>query len=129
HILKSMLMTILGSGLFFWIFYQLYTDSNFLIGHGIERKNPTVFLLLSSLVISLYTYFLTPIFTWFSRKNEFEADKFAATYSNAEKLSDALLSLYRENSSTLTPSNLYWKFYYSHPPATKRIEYIKSLNT
>ncbi|OYZ07345.1 MAG: hypothetical protein B7Y32_02985, partial [Methylophilales bacterium 16-45-7] len=56
-----------------------------------------------------------------SRKNEFEADNYAAKHAEAQHLVDALVKLYRENASTLTPDPLHSAFYDSHPPASIRI--------
>jgi len=69
---------------------------------------------------------LTPIFSWFSRKHEFEADSFAAQQSNAARLIQALVKLYKENASTLTPDPLYSAFHDSHPPAPVRIAHLAS---
>jgi STE24 endopeptidase len=60
-----------------------------------------------------------------SRKNEYEADAFAAEYSEAKDLISSLIKLYRDNASTLTPDPVYTDFYHSHPPALKRIAHFK----
>jgi STE24 endopeptidase len=57
----------------------------------------------------------------YSRKNEFEADGYAAKHANAKNLVEALVKLYRDNASTLTPDLLHSAFYDSHPPASIRI--------
>lgn len=127
HILKSMIWATIGALGFFLFFYYLYSETQFTVGHNINQQTPAVFLILATMVVPIYTYFFTPIFTWLSRKKEFEADHFAVTYTNGDDLIEALLVLYRDNSSTLTPAELYWKFYYSHPPAVERFNHIKSL--
>jgi len=63
---------------------------------------------------------------WFSRKHEFEADDFAADQANPQMLIQALVKLYKENASTLTPEPLYSAFYDSHPPAPVRIAHLSS---
>ena len=60
----------------------------------------------------------------FSRKNEFEADDYAAEQSEAKYLIQALVNLYKENANTLTPDPLYSAFYDSHPPAPVRIAHL-----
>ncbi|MCW9024641.1 MAG: M48 family metalloprotease, partial [Gammaproteobacteria bacterium] len=67
---------------------------------------------------------LQPIFAWVSRKHEFEADDFASEQSNANDLITALVKLYEENASTLTPDPLYSAFHDSHPPAPVRIAHL-----
>ena len=66
-----------------------------------------------------------PISSYLSRKNEFEADNFAKDNANKNDLISGLIKLYKENSSTLTPDELYAKFYYSHPPASIRISNLE----
>jgi STE24 endopeptidase len=83
-------------------------------------------LLLFTLVMPVFTFVLQPLFSIFSRKNEFEADAFAAQQTDAKYLIQALVGLYRENASTLTPDPLYSSFYDSHPPAPVRIEHLKA---
>lgn len=121
HILKSMIITIFFSLLGFFIMWKLSTMNEFFVGHYNQIPSNAMALLIFSNISSIYLFPLTPVFTYFSRKNEFEADRFAKTYSNSHELINALLKLYKENSSTLTPDPLYSLFYYSHPPASERI--------
>jgi STE24 endopeptidase len=86
-------------------------------------------LLLFGLVSGIYTFFLTPINAWFSRKNEFEADEFAAENSKASKLVSALVKMYKDNASTLTPDPLYSSYHYSHPPALERVKFLEKLSS
>lgn len=128
HILKSLILSAMIGLVFFVIFFYAYQYTNFTQEHNIVVKNHAIFLLLATMVIPIYTYLFIPIGSWFSRKNEFEADSFAVKYSNGNELIEALLSLHRDNSSTLTPAPAYWKFYYSHPPALERFAHIQSLS-
>jgi STE24 endopeptidase len=64
---------------------------------------------------------------WWSRKHEFEADEFDARHANAQLLADALVKLYRDNATTLTPDHLHSAFYDSHPPALIRIAKLQAL--
>ena len=57
----------------------------------------------------------------YSRKHEFEADEYAAQHASAGDLVSALVKLYKDNASTLTPDPLHSAFYDSHPPALVRI--------
>ncbi|OIQ73000.1 protease HtpX [mine drainage metagenome] len=70
-------------------------------------------------------FYLAPIFAWFSRMHEFEADAYAVTQTNGQDLSNALLKLYEDNASTLTPDPVYVAFYYSHPGASERLARIQ----
>lgn len=94
---------------------------------GVSTPSAHAAVLLFMFVLPTFTYFLTPLGSWWSRKHEFEADEFAAQYADARQLADALVKLYRDNASTLTPDSLHSAFYDSHPPALVRIARLQSL--
>jgi STE24 endopeptidase len=96
---------------------------------GVNRASAHTALLLFTIVLPAFTFFLTPLGAWWSRKHEFEADAFAAQFANARELADALVKLYRDNATTLTPDSLHSAFYDSHPPALIRIARLQSLAT
>ena len=78
-------------------------------------------LLLFLLAVTVSTFFVSPLMALLSRKHEFEADAYAVQQTSGRDLSTALLKLYEDNASTLTPDPVYVKFYYSHPPTTERL--------
>ena len=78
-------------------------------------------LVLFSIVVPVFTFLFQPVSAMISRKHEFEADAYAASQADSRALGSALLKLYEDNASTLTPDPLYVKFYYSHPPASERL--------
>jgi len=98
----------------------------FYTGLGIEpmlnSSNDAMALLLFALVLPVFTFLLSPLTSISSRKHEFEADAFASKYTNAQDLVSALVKLYEDNASTLTPDPLHSAFYDSHPPASVRID-------
>ena len=83
--------------------------------------------MLLMLAMPAFTFFISPLFAQLSRKHEFEADAYAASQSDADALVDALVKLYRENASTLTPDPVHSAFYDSHPPAMIRIQHLHDL--
>ncbi|PUA99372.1 STE24 endopeptidase [Acidovorax sp. 107] len=83
--------------------------------------NDALALLLFMLVVPVFTFFISPLFSQQSRRHEFQADAYAVAQASGADLSSALLKLYEDNASTLTPDPVYVKFYYSHPPATERL--------
>ncbi|KAG0165629.1 hypothetical protein DFQ30_008182 [Apophysomyces sp. BC1015] len=84
-------------------------------------SNDALALVLFCLVMPVFLFFVTPLTSLSSRKHEFEADAFAATQTRAQDLVSALVKLYQDNASTLTPDPVYTAFYYSHPPASQRM--------
>ncbi len=94
---------------------------------GVTIPSSHMALLLFIMVIPVFTFFLTPVSTYFSRKHEFEADEYAFEQSDANALITALGKLYKENASTLVPDELHSKFYDSHPPGPVRVAYLQKL--
>jgi STE24 endopeptidase len=88
---------------------------------GVAVPSVHAALLLFALAAPALAFFATPIGTRWSRRHEFQADRFASVHASAKELAAALVKLYRDNASTLTPDRLYAAFYYSHPPALERI--------
>jgi STE24 endopeptidase len=86
-------------------------------------------LLLFMFVAPAFTFFVTPLAASWSRKDEFAADAFAARHTPATALMAALVKLYRDNATTLTPDALHSRFYDSHPPALMRIARLRELLT
>lgn len=127
HIIKMLTRSILFSLLGFFVLSKLATSPMFFLGHGVKTMAPHITLLLFMMVSGIYTFFLTPLFAMMSRKHEFEADEFAAQYSSANELIKALVKLYKENASTLTPDPTYSAWYHSHPPALIRVQHLEGL--
>ncbi len=88
--------------------------------------NDALALLLFVLVTPVFSFFIAPLLALFSRRHEFEADAYAKAQTNGADLASALLKLYEDNASTLTPDPLYVAFYYSHPPAGQRLARLGS---
>jgi len=83
--------------------------------------------ILLGFVGSIAAFPFTPLFNYFSRKYEIEADRFACELTGEkEGMINALVKLSKDNLSNLHPHPLYAAFYYSHPPVLKRIRLIKS---
>jgi STE24 endopeptidase len=96
---------------------------------GATQPHIAVSLTLFFMVLSVFTFWLTPLGSLLSRKHEFEADAYAAEQTNADDLVTALVKLYRDNASTLTPDPIHSAVYDSHPPAAIRIAHLQSLKT
>ena len=108
-----------------WFYTGLGVIPNFSIqGVPGAAPNDALALLLFMLAVPVFTVFLSPIFAQTSRKHEFQADAYAVAQTQGKDLASALLKLYEDNASTLTPDPVYVKFYYSHPPATERLARI-----
>ena len=130
HIIKRIVsmfaMSLAGFALLGFLSQQVW----FYLGLSVRPvpggPNDALALLLFMMAVPVFTVFISPIFAQFSRKHEFEADAYAVAQTNGADLKNALLKLYEDNASTLTPDPLYVKFYYSHPPASERLARMTS---
>ena len=95
-------------------------------GLGVQAATLPMALLLFLLVVPEFTFFIQPLLSLFSRKNEYEADRYAASNADAAELVRALVKLYHDNSATLTPDPLHSAYYDSHPPAAMRIARLRT---
>lgn len=121
RLLLSAAMTLLG----FWLAALVIEAPWFYQGLGLQAGSQALGLLLVLLVLPVFSHFLQPLLSLLQRRNEFEADAFAAAQTGARPLIQALVKLYRDNSATLTPDPLYSAFHDSHPPAPVRIAQLQ----
>jgi len=124
HIIKGMAISFTTTLVALAILAWLMKAEWFYSALGVSHESTYMALLLFTLVLPVFTFVFQPLFSIFSRKNEFEADAFAAEQTDAKYLIHALVGLYRENASTLTPDPMYSAFYDSHPPAPVRIAHL-----
>lgn len=117
RLLLGMVLSLIGLALLGWLIDQPW----FFTALGINTPSAHAALVLFMLTLPVFTFFVKPISSWAMRKQEFEADDFAADQTNAKTMIEALVKLYEENASTLTPDHLYSSFHDSHPPAPVRI--------
>ena len=125
HIIKSMLIGWSTSLALLFVLGVLVDKPWFHTGLGVQTPSLAITLVLFMLVMPTFLYFVQPFTKLFSRKNEFEADAFATEHAKAEDLVHALVKLYRDNATTLTPDPLHSAFYDSHPPAATRIAKLR----
>ena len=125
HIIKRIVlmfsMSLIGFALLGWMSSQLWFYTGLGVRPNLTGANDALALLLFMLVVPLFSFFVSPLMAQLSRKQEFEADAYAIAQTNGRDLQSALLKLYKDNASTLTPDPVFVKFYYSHPPASERL--------
>ncbi|MFZ2308444.1 MAG: M48 family metallopeptidase [Rhodoferax sp.] len=125
HVIKRMIslfaMSLLGFAALGWVSQQAWFYTGLGVVPNIGAANDALALLLFMMVLPLLGTFVGPVFAQMSRQHEFEADAYAVTQTSGADLAGALLKLFEDNASTLTPDPVYVRFYYSHPPATERL--------
>jgi STE24 endopeptidase len=125
HIIKRIVllfaMSLVGFALLGWLSSQVWFCTGLGVRPTLSGANDALALLLFMLRVPLLTFFISPLIAQLSRQHEFEADAYAISHADGRDLQSALLKLYKDNASTLTPDPVFVKFYYSHPPASERL--------
>jgi STE24 endopeptidase len=104
-----------------WLSQQVWFYSGLGVQVQLNAPNDALALLLFLMVVPVFSYFISPLSAHLSRRHEFQADAYACAQTSGSDLSSALLKLYKDNASTLTPDPVFARFYYSHPPASERL--------
>ena len=127
HVLRrlviSFTLSLIGLALLGWLIQQPW----FFSALGVDQPSNHLALMLFMIVVPVFTFPLTPVMSYLSRRDEFEADRYAADQSDASALVTALCKLYRDNATTLTPDRVHSGFYDSHPPAPVRVARLNEL--
>jgi len=126
HITKALILRSALSLLFLFVLGFLVDQQWFYEGLGVRTITFPTALVLFLLAAPAFMFVLEPLMSLYSRKNEFEADRYAVSHAEASELVTALVKLYKDNAATLTPDPLHSAFYDSHPPAATRIARLRT---
>jgi STE24 endopeptidase len=125
HVIKRIVsmfaLSLIGFFALGWVSQQVWFFTGLGVVPNLGAANDALALLLFMMVMPLAGAFIGPVFAHLSRKHEFEADAYAVRQTSGPALAGALLKLFEDNASTLTPDPVYVRFYYSHPAATERL--------
>jgi STE24 endopeptidase len=128
HIVKRIVVSFAVALGFFavlgWLARQPWFYEQLGVLPRMDGRNDAMALLLFFLAVPVFTFLFTPVASWYSRRDEFQADDYAARQSSADQLVSALVKLYDDNAATLTPDPVHSAFYDSHPPAAVRIRHL-----
>jgi len=133
HIPKRMIKMFASAAVALAALAYLAEQPWFYAGLGVlpqlDGSNSGLALVLLSLTAPLLGLPLAPWTSGSSRSDEFEADAYACQKTDANALASALVKLYKDNATTLTPDPIYTRFFYSHPPALERLSHIRASAT
>jgi len=133
HVRKRLLLTFAASLLLLitlnWLMHQAWFYQGLGVEPSMDGRNDGLALVLFILVIPVVTFLFAPVSSLLSRQHEFEADAFAARHCSPPALIAALIKLYKDNATTLTPDPIHSTFYNSHPPASIRIERLLEIRS
>lgn len=125
HVVQGLLIGLLQTGVVLFIFGLLIDNPALSRALGVETPNFHIGLVAFGVLYSPISFFTGIFMNMLSRKNEYEADRFAAENYKPEALASALKKLSVNNLSNLTPHKLYVFFHYSHPTLLQRLAHLK----
>ncbi|WP_346860230.1 M48 family metallopeptidase [uncultured Draconibacterium sp.] len=125
HVVQSLLIGLVQTGVVLFIFGLLINNPDLSKALGVDSPNFHIGLVAFGVLYSPVSFFLGIFMNILSRKNEYQADRFAAENYQPEALASALKKLSVNNLSNLTPHPTYVFFHYSHPTLLQRLAYLK----
>lgn len=126
HVIQGLAISIVQTGVVLFIFSLLIGNPNLSKALGVEQPNFHIGLVAFGILYSPVSFVLGIFMNMLSRKNEYQADEFAAVNYKPEALASALKKLSVKNLSNLTPHKTYVFFHYSHPTLLQRLAYLKT---
>ncbi|MCB9481387.1 MAG: M48 family metallopeptidase [Desulfobacteraceae bacterium] len=128
HILISTFLGVIQAGVMFYLLSFFISFQDLFDAFYVERVSVYAGLVFFGFLYSPVDFFVSMIMLAFSRKNEYEADRFAVeTTGNKKVFADTLKRLSADNYSNLSPHPLHVFFNYSHPPVSDRVKRIYDL--
>jgi STE24 endopeptidase len=124
HVAQGLVISLLQTGIILFIFSLLIDNPHLSKALGVEEPNFHIGLIAFGILYSPVSFVLGIFMNRLSRKNEYQADEFAAVKYKPRPLAMALKKLSQKNLSNLTPHPLYVFFNYSHPPLLQRLNHL-----
>jgi STE24 endopeptidase len=126
HVIQGLMISLIQTGIVLFIFSLLINNANLSKALGVEVPNFHIGLVAFGILYSPVSFVLGIFMNLLSRKNEYQADEFAAVHFKPEALASALKKLSVKNLSNLTSHKTYVFFHYSHPTLLQRLKHLKS---
>ena len=130
HVLRRIVVSFVLTLVALWVLAWLMQQAWFFAGLGVAPASlgtEALALTLFFMVLPVFMFPLQPLWSQLSRRDEYQADRFAARLTNAADLTHALVKLCEDNAATLAPDPLHSAFYDSHPPAAARVARLEQL--
>jgi len=127
HVIQGLLISLIQTGIVLFIFSLLINNATLSKALGVEIPNFHIGLVAFGILYSPVSFVLGIFMNLLSRKNEYQADEFAAVHFKPEALASALKKLSVKNLSNLTPHKTYVFFHYSHPTLLQRLARLNTL--
>lgn len=125
HVVQGLILSLIQTCIVLFIFSLLINNPALSKALGVEQPNFHIGLVAFGILYTPVSFVLGIFMNMLSRKNEYQADEFAAVNFKPEALASALKKLSVTSLSNLTPHKTYVFFHYSHPTLLQRLEFIK----
>ncbi len=126
HLLKGLILSILHSGMLFYLLSIFVRQRGLFAAFYLEHSSIYAGLVIFGLLYAPIEMLLALLIQFYSRRYEYEADRYAAeTTQDPDSMIQALKLLSLQNLSNLTPHPLHVFFNYSHPPVLRRIQALR----
>ncbi len=128
HIIQGLLISVLHMGLLFYLLSVFINQPGLFKAFYLQNASIYAGLVIFGMLYSPLEMVLSVLMHMLSRRNEYEADRFAAeTTRDPASMIEALKTLSRHNLSNLTPHPLHVFLNYSHPPVLMRIQALRQV--
>jgi STE24 endopeptidase len=128
HIQRRLIFGILQMGVIFYLLSLFITQQSLFTAFYVETPSIYAGLVFFSILFSPVDLVISIVMQFFSRKDEYEADRFAVlTTKKAKALITALKKLSADNLANLTPHPFYVFLHYSHPPLAQRVAAMENI--
>ena len=124
HVIKSLVLStfVIFIGMYFLSYLINSNHYIMLLNLPLTESSQLLALVFTYQILS---FFVDPLFSILSRKNEYDADNYASEQVDSEYLVTSLIKLYKSNLSFLIPNKFYAMFYFSHPTVLERINNLR----
>jgi len=126
HVTRGIIISLIHTAVVLYIFSLLINNKQLSMALGVEEPNFHIGLIAFGILYTPVSFVLGIFMNMLSRKNEYQADAYAANNYKPESLASALKKLSQKNLSNLTPHPAYVFFNYSHPPLLYRLKHLKN---
>ena len=126
HVLQTIALSVAVTGFMLFLFSLVVNNPQLSMALGSDFPSFHMGLIVFGILYSPLSLIIGLGVNYYSRKNEFEADRFVKENLNPEILASALKKLSVKNLSNMLPHPAYVFFHYSHPPLLKRLEKLES---
>jgi STE24 endopeptidase len=125
HVLTSLIISVILTGIMLFLFSLVAGNPALSAAMGASSASFHIGLVVFGILYSPLSLATGLVTNYISRKNEFEADRYAGDYYDGESLATALKKLSVKNLSNMLPHPAYVFFHYSHPPLLQRLKKLK----